>query len=179
MEIPGLLLIEDFITENEEVKLLQRINSSKWNFSLKRRTQHYGYIYDYKSRGLAQKTLPIPDWCEFIGKRLLEKGYGPFDQCIVNEYTPGQGIAPHIDSTDIFSDTVVSVSLGSDIYMEFSSGCFNSICEKKEIPLKRRSAVCLTGDARYKWKHSIAAKKYDIDGVKRETRVSLTFRKIK
>jgi alkylated DNA repair dioxygenase AlkB len=176
MEIPGLVLIDNFLTEKEEATLLQRINSSQWNFSLKRRTQHYGYTYDYKSRGLAKKTTPIPDWCDFLAQRLLEKGYGPFDQCIINEYTPGQGIAAHIDSTTAFDATVVSVSLGADIYMEFTGPSGSS---KKEIQLKCRSAICLTGDARYKWKHSIAAKKYDIDGVKRETRVSLTFRKVK
>jgi alkylated DNA repair dioxygenase AlkB len=176
MEIPGLVLINDFITEKEEMQLLQRINSSKWNTTLKRRTQHYGYIYDYKSRGLAEKTLPIPDWCNFIIERLLENGYGPYDQCIVNEYTPGQGIAPHIDSVTAFEETVVSLSLASDIYMEFTPPTGLKV---NDIHLKRRSAVCLTKDARYKWKHSIATKKYDIDGTKRDTRVSLTFRKIK
>ena len=38
---------------------------------------------------------------------------------IVNEYEPGQGINPHIDNTNLFRDTIVSVSLGSPTIMIF------------------------------------------------------------
>ena len=36
----------------------------------------------------------------------------PFEQAIVNEYEPGQGIAPHVDR-DCFGPVVATVSLGS------------------------------------------------------------------
>lgn len=42
-----------------------------------------------------------------------------FDQLIINEYTPGQGINPHIDNPTLFSSPIVSLSLGSDCVMEF------------------------------------------------------------
>ncbi len=42
-----------------------------------------------------------------------------FDQLIVNEYQPGQGISPHIDNKTLFSDIIVSLSLGSNAVMIF------------------------------------------------------------
>lgn len=48
---------------------------------------------------------------------------------------------------------------------------------KKNIYLESRSLLVLKGDARYKWKHGIAARKSD-NGVKRQRRISLTFRKV-
>ena len=96
------------------------------------------------------------------------------DQLIVNEYTPGQGIAAHIDSA-LFASPIVSVSLGACCVMDFCRGA-----AKVAVALPPRSAVVLDGDARHRWSHAIAARTSDvIDGVRRErthTRVSLTFR---
>ena len=48
---------------------------------------------------------------------------------------------------------------------------------KEHIYLRPASLLILKGDARYKWKHGIAARKSD-NGLKRQRRISLTFRKI-
>lgn len=48
---------------------------------------------------------------------------------------------------------------------------------KRYINLEPRSLLILKDDARYQWKHGIAAGKSD-NGVKRQRRVSLTFRKV-
>lgn len=45
------------------------------------------------------------------------------------------------------------------------------------IYLEPRSLLILKDDARYKWKHGITSRKSD-NGVKRQKRVSLTFRKV-
>ncbi len=50
MDIEGLKFAEEFITPAEEVLLLENINKQPWNASLKRRTQHYGFEYDYQSK---------------------------------------------------------------------------------------------------------------------------------
>lgn len=42
-----------------------------------------------------------------------------FDQLIVNEYEPGQGINPHIDNIKLFKSDIASLSLGSDCIMIF------------------------------------------------------------
>ena len=63
-----------------------------------------------------------------------------FDQMIVNEYEPGQGINPHIDNTTLFRDTIVSVSLGSPTVMVFEKDK-----KKTEFILKRRVALIMEG----------------------------------
>lgn len=64
----------------------------------------------------------------------------------------------------------MSLSLGSPALMNFENGDQNV-----EIALQRRSLIILSGDARYKWKHSIPSRKSD-HGKQRSTRYSLTFR---
>lgn len=168
--IKGLIYEDDFINESEEKKLLEFINSQNWSNKLSRRTQHYGFEYVYDKFNTLNKAPEIPaifnDILDSINKKFNKK----FDQLIINEYTPGQGIAPHIDNFKLFDDTIVSISLGSTYPMEFT---YND--KSYTVILKNRSLVALTNDARYKYKHSISARKYD-DGVLRGTRISLTFR---
>lgn len=174
--VKGLILVDDFVTEAEETQLLEHINQESWNTSLSRRTQHYGYIYDYTSKNASEKTTPIPEWALFVVDRLMEQGLlqeRP-DQLIVNEYKPGQGIAAHTDSVSSFRDGIVSLSLGSDILMDFVKGS----TVKKEGHLKRRSVICMHDEARYKWRHGITQRKSD-NNIPRGTRVSMTFRKMK
>ena len=42
-----------------------------------------------------------------------------FDQVTVNEYPPGCGIAPHVDTHSAFTGTILSLSLGDRCVMEF------------------------------------------------------------
>jgi len=178
-QIPGLWYEQDLITEQEEQELLAACNSSPWSNTLKRKVQHYGYIYNYTSRkiDLKDKIGELPKWCDVVLKKLAERGMTEFDQLIVNQYLPGEGIASHTDAPSMFKDGIVSISLGSDIIMNFAGPSGENI----EQHLKRRSAVILHGDARYKWKHEIKARKTDtINGIRtnRGTRISLTFRRV-
>lgn len=122
----------------------------------------------------------LPNWAlELAGKLYKASLIDALpDQVIINEYLPGQGISNHIDCTSCFTDTIVSLSLGSSCIMDFIS-----VGTGKKIPvlLEPRSIVILKDDARYQWTHSIAARKVDkIDGrlITRKRRISLTFRKI-
>lgn len=107
-----------------------------------------------------------------------------FGQLIINEYYPGQGIAPHIDHIKRFGPIVACISLGSGIVMDFekitpASAGSEAVVEKYSIYVKPRSLYFMSGDARYKWKHSIASRKTDVvdaKKIKRGRRVSLTFR---
>jgi alkylated DNA repair dioxygenase AlkB len=176
--IQGLKLIDQFITLEEERTLLTAIDAASWNTSLKRRTQHYGFTYDYGTKAATEVAEPIPPWCDSVMDRLVERGViteRP-DQMIVNEYMPGQGIYPHVDDPSSFDDGIVSLSLGSNIAMDLIE-C-RTPSNKKEVLLRRRSVIAFHGDARYRWRHGIVARMTD-HGVKRGRRVSLTFRKMK
>lgn len=169
--INGLKIINNFITEEEEKYLLNSINNSKWDTRLSRRTQHYGYEYNYK-RYDCSKTDKIPEWCDFIINRIKTEFNNVPDQIIINEYIPGQGISPHTDAK-IFSEDIYSLSLGSDINMNFTNKT-----DHIEYKLNTRSLLNMRGDARHIWKHSITQRMSD-NGTKRKTRISLTFRSIK
>ena len=179
--IKGLYYKEDFLSTDEEVAILSQIEKEEWDSSLKRRVQHYGYIYDYKKKNISQDSRKgeLPDWLLTLEKKIkttfnIEQS---FDQVIINEYEPGQGISNHIDCVPCFEDVIVSVSLLSSCVMQFSK---NS--EKHEIILNPRSILLLSRDARYLWKHGIKAVKNDQwqnTVIPRKRRISITFRKIK
>jgi len=176
--IKGLRYVADFITIDEEKAFLASIDKGVWNTQLKRRTQHYGYIYDYSAKGVTTPATPIPEWCDVVIQRLLDMDIiqqRP-DQMIVNEYHPGQGIFPHVDDVKSFRDGIVSLSLASPIIMDLVHNRDPSM--RKEIHLSRRSIIAFHDESRYQWRHGIAARRTDY-GVPRERRVSLTFRKMK
>lgn len=183
-EIPGFALVHDFITEEEEKDLVQMIDETgRWNSELARRTQHYGWRYDYGSRRVNQAAYigKLPEWAEKLGRRLHEEGHVQHlpDQLIVNEYVKNQGIAPHIDSS-AFADGVAMISLLEAWEMDFLKDP-----RKLTRRLDRRSVAVLSGEARYKWKHGIRKRKSEPADessggkrIPRERRLSLTFRKV-
>ena len=110
-------------------------------------------------------------------------------QAILNHYTPGEGITPHVDLLTRFADGIVGVSLGSGTVMTFrrvaDEGSPGELGEgdRWDVYLPERSVLVLTGDARYKWTHGIEQRL--VDGVmdkgtpswiERDTRVSITLR---
>ncbi|NDJ53982.1 MAG: alpha-ketoglutarate-dependent dioxygenase AlkB [Chloroflexi bacterium] len=182
-DIAGLSLLEAYISEEEETALVMAIDSATWRNDLKRRVQHYGYRYDYRTRSLGPDHYlgPLPRWSSDLVDGLIADGIfaRPPDQLIVNEYLPGQGIASHIDCLSCFGNTIVSLSLLSGCIMRFSQGSTGLAIERW---LPRRSLLIMQGPARFEWRHSIAARKTDrVDGRLRlrERRLSLTFRTVR
>ncbi|MYB96846.1 alpha-ketoglutarate-dependent dioxygenase AlkB [Candidatus Poribacteria bacterium] len=181
--VSGLRYIENYITANEHEALLAHVDNGLWLDDLKRRVQHYGFKYNYRARrvDMSMRVGELPEWLKSLSEKLHQDGYMPevADQVIVNEYLPGQGISAHIDCEPCFKDTIVSLSLGSSCVMDFT----NKLDRNQKIPvqLAPRSLVVLKDAARYRWLHSIAARRWDqLEGNRyyRERRVSLTFRKV-
>jgi alkylated DNA repair dioxygenase AlkB len=179
----GLIYVPDFIAISEERNIIAVLDdpAASWLTDLSRRVQHYGFRYNYKARALSleDKIGDLPAWAQSLGERLVQGGYfsSAPDQVIVNEYEPGQGISPHVDRETCFGASVASLSIGSDVVMDFQSttGAFGSVL------LPARSMIVLTDEARYDWKHSIASRRRDRIGtrdVTRERRLSLTFRSV-
>ena len=185
----GLEYHHGFLGASQEHGLLAHIDGAEWLTDLSRRVMHFGYKYDYTSRRLDETARigPLPEWLAQLSnmvhevasteaKQLLDADQ-PFEQAIINEYLPGQGIAPHIDR-DCFGPLVATVSLGSAVNMDL---CCDSTGDEHVQRLTPRSLVLLYGDARSKWRHGIAKRHSDTwDGqrTKRQRRVSITFRTI-
>lgn len=190
-KISGLFIWTDYISEREEKQLLDLVDSQEWSTELTRRVQHFGARYCYKSKKLFRDVSPIPeDFMHLMLKYNLKRATFPtatFDslwevsnppfvpeQVIVNEYMPGQGIAPHVDSKDCFGETILSLSLGSQTTMTFEN---LQSKEKVSYLIPPCSLVIMEDEAREFWSHSIPARVFD-DYAKRSRRVSLTFREI-
>uniref|UniRef100_UPI00398E641F tRNA (carboxymethyluridine(34)-5-O)-methyltransferase ALKBH8 n=1 Tax=Pristiophorus japonicus TaxID=55135 RepID=UPI00398E641F len=203
---PGLLVIEEVISPEYEKRLLAFIDGStdttKENAqrSLKhRRVKHYGYEFRYDNNNVDKdKPLPggLPEICDDILEQSMEKGYIKFkpDQLTINQYEPGQGIPPHIDTHSPFEDGIICLSLGAETVMDFKhpTGC------SVAVMLPRRSLLVMTGESRYLWSHGITPRKFDVVPAsemqktgtisgdisnltlnKRGTRTSFTFRKVR
>jgi len=182
-QLDGLQYLADFISPVEHDLLLNAIDTHPWLDDLKRRVQHYGYKYDYKQHKVnhSMKIADLPPFLKTFADRLQKQGFfnDTPDQVIVNEYLPGQGITDHIDCPPCFADTVASLSLGSTCVMNFTNKDNKNDIVK--YLLEKNSIVILKGNARYNWKHGIKMVKNDKyfgNTIKRQRRVSLTFRKV-
>lgn len=199
MDVPGMAYLPAFLSQGHHDALLAAVDQQPWLTDLKRRTQHYGYKYDYTAKSVNKDMMvdPLPPWAEELAQMLYDDRImdSVADQMIVNEYMPGQGIANHVDCVPCFNNVVVSVSLGSPCVMNFTKidqwggskndrTLFHTKIKTKEVVpmvLEPRSVLMIRDDARYRWLHGIPARKKDtIGGVsfERQRRVSLTFRTV-
>uniref|UniRef100_A0A182N2V9 Fe2OG dioxygenase domain-containing protein n=1 Tax=Anopheles dirus TaxID=7168 RepID=A0A182N2V9_9DIPT len=196
----GLILEHDFIDAEMEKALLDAVSGARCpdeteadrNATLKhRKVKHFGYEFVYGTNNV-DKTKPldrtIPAVCETMWKRLLalhpRLGWHVPDQLTVNQYEPGQGIPPHVDTHSAFDDPILSLSCGADIVMEFKQP---STGRQHCVDLAARSLLIMSGESRYDWTHGITPRKLDtirapnggLTVRKRQLRVSLTFRKLR
>jgi len=105
------------------------------------------------------------------------------NQVTINEYVPGQGIGSHIDTPSAFGNGLISVTLHGGCVMEFrkknESEQNKDKVTRKLVYLPARSALLMSGPARYEWEHMIVNRRTDtVNGVviPRKLRVSLTLR---
>ncbi|XP_065885472.1 alkylated DNA repair protein alkB homolog 8-like [Dysidea avara] len=180
---PGLTLIPEYISTSEE-QLLQNFFSFTVNrphndsgnstastveAELKlRKVVHYGYEFNYTTNNV-DPTKPLlgglPEVCTPVIDRIMCNNLitAKPDQLTVNQYLPGQGIPPHIDTHSAFEDGIVSLTLGSHTVMDFKDQYDG---RKISVLLPQRSLLVMSGESRYKWTHGITPRKLDIMSVK-------------
>lgn len=179
LKITGLELKPNWINAVDAEQLVGFVDNQIWNTTLKRRVQQYGYRYDYGKRSIGGALLnSMPSefsaLCVRLGQELGESR--KFDQIIVNEYLPGQGISAHVDSVVDLGPTIVSLSLLSAVCMKFQGVETKQV---EELYLEPLSLLVLRQEARYRWTHAIPSRKSDKIGDQRvwlQRRISLTFR---
>lgn len=172
-KIKGLTVIPNYIDSKQAQAFVAYLDKQPWSTGLLRRVQQYGYAYIYGyTDGKAELAPPIPAIFDNIRDKLVQDGYFPRkpDQMIINEYVPGQGIGWHIDRTDVFGDTIATLSLLCEYPMEFRHKA-----ERYTEYLPVKSMTILKDDARYVFQHSIIPRAKDRT-VTRRRRVSVTFR---
>jgi alkylated DNA repair dioxygenase AlkB len=194
--VPGLLFTPELITKDEEKAILAALQTDRghhvpqihpaqefgWRF-LKRKNQVYPAICPVSKDDFLG---PLPDWLIGLWFNCLDRTTMPKqahsrlpDHVLVNTYLPGDGCVAHVDDPSFWDDWVVGLSLGSGCMLEFRKLTWDTPPVQLWIP--PRSIYILTGDARYKYTHSIPFATSDsVDGkiLPRAKRVSITFRTI-
>ncbi|KAJ6119473.1 Oxoglutarate/iron-dependent dioxygenase [Penicillium sp. IBT 18751x] len=173
--------ISDFISEDEEAWLLQKVASAplpRWTKLSHRRLQ------TWPSSLTKNNTLldsPLPRWLvsPVIEPRLRSLGifndapHGAPNHVLVNEYHPGQGIMPHEDG-GAYYPLVATVSLGApivlDVYTKSSRDDEKVDRDTHRIQkpqyriLQERRSLLITGADLYtKYLHGIAETTTDED----------------
>uniref|UniRef100_A0A672FDN9 tRNA (carboxymethyluridine(34)-5-O)-methyltransferase n=1 Tax=Salarias fasciatus TaxID=181472 RepID=A0A672FDN9_SALFA len=205
----GLVLLEDFVSPEEEALLLAAIDWSSADNDVTaqkalkhRRVKHYGFEFRYDNNNVDKdKPLPagLPVACLAVLQRCVSERHIDMmpDQLTVNQYESGQGIPPHVDTHSAFEDTIMSLSLGSKTVMDFRHPDGRCV----PVVLPGRSLLVMKGESRYLWTHGITPRKFDMVPArdpqspaqtatdpgtqsqltlsKRGTRTSFTFRKIR
>ena len=184
--IPGLYYYPCFLSDAEQTQLLENLaNQTQWMSvgasENSRKVIHFGSEYKYRTSVEKANVEPFPDWIQSLKQKLVDleeiPKELPFDQCIVNQYLPSQGISAHIDDPRQFTDFVACFTVGSGGTMVFQKEN-----EKIELFVKPGSLYIMSGEARFEWKHSMVGKKSDVvDGEKRMrgVRTSITFRSVR
>jgi alkylated DNA repair dioxygenase AlkB len=174
--VPGLLLVPDAVSADEEAELAGRIDAAplapfefgQWRG--KRLTTHYGSAYDFSRHRLGEAP-PLPDWLITLrGKLAPLVGIDPqaLSAALLIRYDPGAGIGWHRDRPQY--GEVVGLSLGADCTMRLRRRTETGF-ERHNVALPARSLYHLSGEVRWEWEHSIAP--MDV------TRRSITFRTLR
>lgn len=172
----GFRYVPEFLTPEEHDDLIRWFGSLEFHeirmhgITAKRRTIHYGWLYEYESFRVTPGP-PVPDELLPLRARAAElAGVGAEDlgEALVSEYKPGAAIGWHRDAP--MFGTVVGISLGAPCRFRFQTGT-GTERRTAELTAEPRSLYILDGEARSKWQHSIPAVK--------ELRYSITFRTLR
>lgn len=170
----GLQLVQEYISLEEEIELISNINKSSEVLEGKERNSIQRF-------GRFRSTIPgvdpeIPSFLINLSEKVMLSGYLDKmpDAIAINEYFPGQGIEPHVDS--LSNGPIITIlSLGGAVVMDFERNNHNSF----QLYFPGRSLLQMSGSVRYDWAHSIKARMFDMvsgEKVARTTRYSIVFR---
>ena len=171
---PGLTYVPDYLSRDQELRLIRMIGPGAWDHTYERRRKQYGGRY---LGGDLAGVLPVPKWLDQLMDRVVVDGYLPLRPkgALINEYLPGQGIADHVDRASRAGGKVISISLGSGAEMRFVEPCG----QRHHVYLEPRSLLLMEGDARDLWTHGISGRLTDKHmgvSVPRGRRLSITLR---
>ena len=173
MNIKGFTLLKSAIKNTKPI--LDALVSNPGFYSIDnkagRRICQYGYKYDYLTETCV-KTTEIPQFYLDIINPVLQqqKIECKFNQVLINEYQPGQGIAPHVDA-NIFGDTIVCLTINSGAVIKFERRE-----QEHEFYVDNGDVYIMQSEARYDYKHSQPARKKDQGYGPRGVRYSITYR---
>ncbi|XP_076017368.1 alpha-ketoglutarate-dependent dioxygenase alkB homolog 4 [Genypterus blacodes] len=167
---PGVFLWENFISEEEEMELIKKMDQDVWSQSQSgRRKQDFGPKVNFKKQKVRLGGFNgLPALSRDLMLRMQEEptlsGFQPVEQCNL-DYQPqrGSAIDPHLDDSWLWGERLVTINMLSDTTLTMSLekglpelGLTDEV--QVAVHLPRRSVVVLYGAARLRWKHAIHRK---------------------
>lgn len=189
--IPGLFLFEDFITEDDEAKIIAELDGTDMVYASeflpwKAATfngAHYGKRWgvhcNLRDRRVGEAENPLP---HFVQQIVLPKlAHLPaMKGCVPNEanaieYRKAERhyLTAHVDDRKLSKEPIANLSLAGDCYMTFRNVAPHrtTAVPLQRVLLRRRCLQVLTGKARYDFSHEI-----NPDDVLSSRRISVTMR---
>lgn len=183
-KVPGLFLVQDFLSQDEASQILEAIEMSEWksNRAGNRRVQIYGPYHDSKYQVKKNGPVtPLPDWvgpiCDKI--KTLTGQYFPqlkvhqsrlgedrYTEIFINEYKFSDGLQFHKDHRSTYAECICGISLVSDCVFTFKKGT-----KEVDVDLPPNSLYLMTGPSRFDWQHGIHPERLSGD-----RRISITLR---
>ncbi|RKO86893.1 hypothetical protein BDK51DRAFT_13671, partial [Blyttiomyces helicus] len=174
---PSIHYIPDFITEAEAARLLVKVNAApkpRWTTLRNRRLQNWGARVVSEKPGSAAIAETMPEWLDAVGKKIASLGVfadpttpTPLhpNQCLINEYHPGQGILPHEDGP-AYLPVVATISLGGSCNLDFFRHRAETQSDGPDFSLHLRpnSLLILRDTAYTSFLHGIAEREVDLVG---------------
>lgn len=145
--------IEDFVSKNEEEKIVNFLDEADWTKIKGKKTIIYGQRYS-ESQDKFVKAKDIPSQLKFLVERLVEDDIMKKpDQITINSYEGQKGDTPEQDSEQ-YGPVVAQLSLNANGNIHFEKG-------KKEINIfvPRRTLVIIEGKLRNEWEYDVPAGK--------------------
>ncbi|KAM7147770.1 alpha-ketoglutarate-dependent dioxygenase alkB homolog 4 [Molossus nigricans] len=124
---PGVTLIEDFVTREEEAEMVQLMDREPWKLSQSgRRKQDYGPKVNFRKQKLKTAGFQgLPSFSREVVRRMglypILEDFQPVEQCNL-DYCPerGSAIDPHLDDTWLWGERLVSLNLLSSTVLSMS-----------------------------------------------------------
>ncbi|VIO90832.1 LD42289p, putative [Brugia malayi] len=161
LAVPGLYVVIDFLSEAEEVDLVNAIDKTDWVLSQSgRRKQDYGPRINFKHKKIKMdRFFGMPSYTDVILNRMnsissdLFGSYHPFELCNL-EYRDSRWstIEMHYDDTWIWGERLICINLLTKSVLTYAND------EKQLIiyvPLPSRTMVCMSDEIRYSWRHAV------------------------
>ncbi|BFZ04604.1 hypothetical protein BsWGS_07643 [Bradybaena similaris] len=177
IEFEGIVILENFITEEEEAILDSAITATQFvNSQSGRRKQDFGPKVNFKKQKIRTANFTgLPSYSQFLYQRMKAnphlKDFEPVELCNL-EYCQQRGahIDAHLDDAWLWGERLVTINLLSDSVLTFTLDSEPHVAVR--VPLLRRSLIVVSAAARYTWKHSILPE--DVG----ERRIAMTFREL-
>jgi hypothetical protein len=175
--LPGLVYIDEFLSNDEEKELLETITAL---VTLKVSTvngRRSGGAYFGVGWPMGAPATPLPLWLRAVVTRIesacTQSIGAPFrvNQIAINVYrrSAGDWMRAHIDDRKHSGPAIACVSLGAECEMRFTPEAEPE--RAIDVSLPPRSLQIMAGDSRFKWRHAVLN-----DALQGELRVSIIFR---